>query len=158
MSMMIRQQVTREAYSDRNETLRLLGFPSYASYLRSPLWKIVRSRALQLNGGKCRKCGRDATQAHHAVYTREVLIGEDVRGLVPVCGGCHKNGSLTARRSKARLIDGLRVKPLAETNIWLAKADREIHDRHKHYWCACGSMRKRTHARCGACEKRRRSF
>lgn len=155
MSMVIRQQVTQEPYSDRNETLRLLGFGSYAAYLRSPLWKIVRERALEINGQRCRKCGGEAKQAHHAVYTREVLIGEDVRGIVPVCGGCHKLGSVTGRRSKARLVDGLRVKPLAETNVWLARADREVRSRHKHFWCECGSMRKKNHARCGACEKRR---
>lgn len=156
MSMAIRQQVTREAYSDRNETLRLLGFPSYASYLKSSLWKIVRERALQIQGSQCRKCGGAATQAHHAVYTREVLTGEDVRGLVPVCGGCHKLASRTARTSKARRRDGLMVKHLADTNLWLARATKELGSKHKHYWCECGLMRKRSHAKCGACEKGKR--
>lgn len=153
MSMMIRQQVALEAYRDRNETLRLLGFPSYASYLRSPLWKIVRERALLINGATCRKCGGTAKQAHHAVYSREVLTGEDVRGLVPVCGGCHKNGSLTRVTSKALCRDLLTLRPLAETNAWLARPCRPK-TRQRRYWCACGKQRKKNHTRCGACRKR----
>ena len=152
--MRIRQQITLEPYRDRNETLRLLGFATYAAYTRSKLWKIVRARALTINGATCRKCGGTATQAHHAVYTREVLTGEDVRGLVPICGWCHKHASTTARTSKARRRDLLTVRPLGDTNAWIAKPCRPKTGR-REYWCECGKMRKKNHPRCRGCERGR---
>ena len=153
-SMRVRQQLQQEAYSDRDESLMLLGFKSYSAYLRSRLWKIVRERSLECNGRICRSCGKPATQAHHADYSRAVLSGEDVRGLVPVCGSCHKHGSVTLRNTKARKIDRLRVKHLHDTNEWLAKRlpprDRRV------AWCECGQRRKKNHALCGACASQRR--
>ena len=151
MSVAIRRMVASEAYSDRNETLRLLGFQSYSEYLRSRLWEIVRERALDVKGRTCKKCGRETKQTHHAVYTREVLTGEDVRGLIPVCGGCHKNGSIPRPRSKAMLVDGLKVRHLHDTNQWLTQKARRSKGRE--YWCGCGRRRKRNHEVCGACRR-----
>ena len=150
--MMVRQQTAREAYSDRNETLRLLGFQSYGSYTRSKLWKIIRERALDLNGRVCRKCKGTATQVHHGVYTRDTLTGEDVRGLVPVCGFCHRLGSTTPRGSKSRRVDRLRVRHLSDTNAFLMK-HKPRPERHGASWCECGQMRKHTHKRCRRCER-----
>jgi len=153
MSFLNRQRVEQEPYSDRNETLRLLGFPSYRAYQRRKLWEIVRERALVIHGRICRKCGRPASQVHHASYLREVLIGEDIRALVPICAFCHKNASVTPRHSNARRATALRVRHLHDTNNKLRKyRPRNPKDRGPH-WCGCGQMRKRTHKVCGRCEK-----
>jgi hypothetical protein len=154
LGMRNRQTLAREPYSDRDETLRLLGFSGYTQYCRSRLWEIVRQRALDIHGAKCKKCGEPATQVHHAVYSREVLTGEDVRGLTPVCGGCHRAGSLPGRGTRDRKIDRIRVKHLHETNIFLAKASPRPH--RGGYWCECGQRRKRSHLKCRACERKLR--
>lgn len=153
IGMRNRQQLAREAYGDRDETLCLLGFKNYGAYLRSALWKIVRERALEIHGRKCRRCDEPATQAHHGVYTREVLIGEDVRGLVPFCGSCHKAASLTPRGGKDRRLDRVRVRHLHDTNALLRprvgpKPRRRVRER---FWCPCGNNRKERHSHCRAC-------
>jgi hypothetical protein len=156
MSMAIRQALTREAYSDRNETLFLLGFKTYGAYLRSKLWKIVRQRALDIHGAECRRCGQPATQAHHASYLREVLIGEDVRGLVPVCAPCHKGASVTRRGSPARRIDRLRVRHLHDTNAKLAKKSDPPLPREPvpgMSYCECGRQKRASHLECRACDR-----
>jgi hypothetical protein len=119
-----RVQIAAACYSDRNETLRLIGFKSYSAYTRSKLWKIIRARAFELLGRDCKRCNRPANQIHHASYSREVLTGEDVRGLMPLCAGCHRSASLTNPNSKALRLDGIQVKSLHETNMQLARRFR----------------------------------
>lgn len=86
----------QNAYSIRAEVLRRIGFDCYADYLRSGLWARVREQAFAANGRSCIRCGRIATSIHHAGYDEPTLTGDDVAGLLPVCGRCHK---LAERRS-----------------------------------------------------------
>lgn len=150
-----RRRLAKEPYEDRDETLRLLGFPNYRAYLRSPLWTIVRERALAIHGRKCQNCSRPATQAHHAVYSRAVLSGEDVRGLVPICGPCHKRASLTRKRSKDRLLDRIKVAHLHDTNAILRKRIPSAKRRgaRANICKLCGRMRKKNKPFCRPCMK-----
>ncbi len=152
MSRAIRRETAIECYRDRNETLRLLGFETPQKYLNSELWAIVRERAFQIHGRDCRRCKRPATQVHHASYLRDVLIGADVSGLVPVCGACHKSSSLTWGYTRAAKVDGLKVRSVHDTNEKMArKINRAERSKRAGYFCACGRMRKKSHATCKPC-------
>lgn len=70
--------------------LKLLGFVSYAAYLKSPLWRAVKSRVFKINGDKCFLCENKAFTVHHRKYTGPTLIGEHLEYLSPICNGCHK--------------------------------------------------------------------
>lgn len=135
-----RHRLKVEAYSDRDRTLESLGFRSYRGYLRSRLWEIVRERALEIHGRTCRKCQRPANQVHHATYTRETLIGENVLGLVPVCAFCHETASVASGT----------VRPLAVTNFKLVRR-KQRPGRQKAHFCRCGRMRKKNHPVCKRC-------
>lgn len=154
IGMKTRQAISREAYSDRNETLFLLGFKTYGAYMRSKLWRIVRQRALDIHGETCRRCSEPATQVHHASYLREVLIGEDVRGLVPVCAYCHRGTSRTPPASRARRVDRMKVRHLHDTNQRLAKKIDWTPGKREpgHSYCECGKMRKKNKLRCRTCD------
>lgn len=153
-----RRKLANEPYADRNETLRLLGFPTYSAYSRSVLWKIVRQRALDVYGHICKACGAKATQVHHASYVREVLIGEDVRGLVPLCSRCHRIGSVTKQRSRERRQDHIEVRHLHETNLEIQRRHRKLwplggqkREPRKDCFCACGNQRKENRQKCLGC-------
>lgn len=76
-------------YAERDAVLIQIGFASYADYLKSPLWKRIRSRCLKKNDGQCMLCGRDASEVHHKNYSRAVLLGKDGSGIIPICRDCH---------------------------------------------------------------------
>jgi hypothetical protein len=136
-----------DAYADRDATLRSLGFASYFAYTHGALWRIVRERALAVNGRECRRCGRLAVQVHHASYLREVLTGEDVSPLWPVCRSCHRHASLRP--------DGVRA--LGDANARLARATRhgkwlrKKRRRSQTVLCSCGNQKKVNHSVCRAC-------
>lgn len=77
-------------YAARDAILRGMGFPSYAAYLASELWASIRERVLERDGRQCRLCPREASQVHHTTYTREVLLGRELKWLAAICGGCHR--------------------------------------------------------------------
>lgn len=76
-------------YNERDTLLLRLGFSSYDKYLSSALWKRIRERAYEIHGKKCRICGDDAEVLHHKNYKWEVMSGESVNGLAPLCHDCH---------------------------------------------------------------------
>jgi len=78
------------SYDLRDEVLLKMGFSSYKEYLGSDLWKAIRSRALSTKGNYCFRCGRFTCLVHHTNYSPEVLRGETLKGLVPVCTECHR--------------------------------------------------------------------
>lgn len=88
-------------YAERNRTLIELGFPSYSHYLGSDVWKEIRRLALK---GNCH-CGKQATQLHHRSYAKEVLLGEDLTQLLPICNGCHKRIEFTKDGKKRSFED-----------------------------------------------------
>lgn len=77
-------------YRERNETLRSMGFASYADYRASNLWRAIRKRAISKHRGRCYLCGRDATDVHHARYARVDLDGSSIRKLYALCRDCHE--------------------------------------------------------------------
>ena len=79
----------KETYEQRNILLRELGYPTYALYLQSQLWSFIRHHAYRIHGSCCRLCPRRATTIHHLSYTRDVLLGNDLSLLAPLCHRCH---------------------------------------------------------------------
>lgn len=90
------------------DVLKSIGFRSYADYLSSLLWATVRRQAFERWGSKCRACGKEATQVHHADYSRGTLRGDTLDHLWPVCNACHQashDGAATIGEATARLRD-----------------------------------------------------
>ncbi len=77
-------------YQIRNELLRGMGFDTYRAYLESPLWKVIRTRQLELNPWCSLRCGKLARIVHHSRYTADNLTGASVAHLHPLCHACHK--------------------------------------------------------------------
>jgi len=77
-------------YRGRQLILSDLGYRSYRGYLASDLWRSIRQRLLKRARHRCERCGSRATQVHHIGYSHDNLSGRKSRGLVPVCGGCHR--------------------------------------------------------------------
>ena len=104
----IQPEVRRmRVYRERNRILKAMGFPSYAAYLQSDLWKSIRRRVLESNP-KCSACGRPATQAHHRSYRKPDLDGRDLSRIYAVCASCH-------RTSEFRAGDGAKLNPAQAT-------------------------------------------
>lgn len=77
-------------YEQRSECLKRLGFASYGDYLKSSLWRRIRSKVLARDWYRCRLCGKTASQVHHSRYDLAALSGRDLSRLAAVCPGCHK--------------------------------------------------------------------
>src|SRR5688572_14287454 len=77
------------AYTRRNELLLELGFLNYRQYLRSKLWKEIRSRKMKLDV-ECFGCGKKAAQVHHGEYHVRNLTGSTLEDLYSVCKRCHR--------------------------------------------------------------------
>lgn len=61
---------------------------SYAEYLQTEHWLLVRRRALELAEGRCRMCGTDGRlQVHHRDYRNRGC--ERDSDVVALCGDCH---------------------------------------------------------------------
>lgn len=75
-------------YAARDRLLRRLGWASYAEYLRSPTWRVIRAAVLEFRPG-CALCGAPAEAVHHHAYTAENLTGESAAGLFPLCAAHH---------------------------------------------------------------------
>lgn len=96
------------SYQSRAISLRNLGFSSYRSYLKSPLWAEVREKVFQKKGRFCQLCSKPATQVHHNRYLECDLTGRRIKYLAPMCDGCHfgiefKNGEKsTVAQAKKR--------------------------------------------------------
>ncbi len=77
-----------KAYYQRNSLLKSLGYQCYKDYLASPLWRKIKKAAL-LPESICIRCRVPAQLLHHVSYSRQVLVGEDISCLVPICHSCH---------------------------------------------------------------------
>jgi hypothetical protein len=89
-------------YEERSRNLRSLGFTSYEAYLASDLWAAIRERVLTRDRRRCRLCPREASQIHHTKYTRDALLGKDLKWLAAICGGCHRYVEFDPRTGKKR--------------------------------------------------------
>lgn len=64
-------------------------YASYAEYLRSPIFRVVRSLALRRTGGRC-ACGAEAHEVHHPEGRYPPWGTFDVPAdLSPICHACH---------------------------------------------------------------------
>lgn len=72
----------------REQTLKEMGYSSYAEYLASDLWKSIRKQVLD-NAKKCVLCKGKPTEVHHKNYHRPTLEGKTIDSLVPLCRFCH---------------------------------------------------------------------
>jgi hypothetical protein len=72
----------------RHAMLAELGFQAFGEYIRSPLFRSIRTRVIEAARGKCRSCGEPATKVRHAKFTRENLSGRSLAFLTPLCGLC----------------------------------------------------------------------
>lgn len=61
----------------------------YEQYLRSTLWKSIRTWVVETQAGKCGICDRRAEEVHHHDYNDDTLWGEESVGLVGLCTRCH---------------------------------------------------------------------
>lgn len=77
----------RERRRKRLVRLRRLGFKSYAEYLRSPHWHVVRARYRASDLPQTCICGEPDVHLHHMTYQR---IGDErLTDLTPLCPQCH---------------------------------------------------------------------
>jgi hypothetical protein len=63
---------------------------NYEKYLKSALWRRIRKRVLERDGGRCLRCGGKATRVHHRSYAEDVKSGNNDDMLASVCKGCHQ--------------------------------------------------------------------
>jgi len=82
------QKIMEVVFYNRKKTLLKLGFNSYFEYLKSDLWKGIKSSVLNDNP-YCFSCGERATLVHHSSYKESTLKGETIKHLYSVCRGCH---------------------------------------------------------------------
>ena len=80
-----------------------MGFASYPEYLKSSLWKKIRSRVIKENNRTCVQCGKRATQVHHTNYSLACLDGHDDSGLLSTCRNCHQNAEFDGDGKKRTL-------------------------------------------------------
>lgn len=82
-------------YKTREESLKQLGFNSYAEYLKNGIWYKIRQRLIKKET-LCHCCQiNKAIQLHHASYEYPVMAGEDDSKLYPVCKFCHRYAEFT---------------------------------------------------------------
>lgn len=70
--------------------------PSYASYLKSGHWTLIKRQSSSIYGGKCVVCGsQHALNFHHLFYPEkhDEILGHQV---IPLCEPCHKAYHLAA--------------------------------------------------------------
>lgn len=58
---------------------------------RSPGWGKVRARRIEIDGGRCRACGRMVNlQVHHVrPFNVAPALELDIRNTITLCGRCH---------------------------------------------------------------------
>ena len=101
----------------RGEWLKSRGFKNYAEYLRSDLWASIRERVFSLKGRSCVGCRKFATVVHHRRYDGMTMSGGDLRGLVPMCMGCHKKIEFSGKRKNSLSKANNRLKKLKKQKL-----------------------------------------
>jgi hypothetical protein len=112
-----------ERYDRRQIILSKLGYASYAEYLRSDDWAIIRSRVLSA-WPTCLMCDRPARQVHHVKYFDSVFLGLDDTRLAALCGQCHE---------RIEVKDGEKTR-MGQANCELFEAARKT--KHGQCWLA----------------------
>jgi len=103
--MLTKEQIVRILYGPKqgfstaeyNEAARALALlereqalrkEEYQRYLKSAKWHTKWQAVMSRDKGKCRFCGKKATQVHHLTYAR--IFNEQPYDLVAICEDCHK--------------------------------------------------------------------
>lgn len=111
-----------ESYTARTSALIRLGFRTYADYLKSELWRRVRSSVFIVNGTTCKCCGGGADQVHHMNYSEATLQGRRLDALIPICRPCHEkiefNPDGSKRSVRAAATECLRLIKSREADIF----------------------------------------
>lgn len=138
------------SYDKRDGILKEMGYSSYSTYLKSPLWADIRLRAL-LGNRHC-GCGSPATQVHHREYTSANLTGESLRGLLPVCRYCHRQAEIAGGKKTSLKEANARLDKIFKRNI----KRRNKKSKWSRGWCAnCEHNRsKPDHTLCPYCAKK----
>ena len=90
------------AYGARNQNLIDIGYKTYADYLASDLWLVIKKRFL--GSRKCLLCStRKASVLHHISYSCDVLRNGSDKFLTPLCHKCHGHIETLGGRGKATL-------------------------------------------------------
>ena len=97
-----------DAYAERNELLLCLGYRNYRQYLRSDVWKRIRSEQLEKESN-CYGCFCPAEAVHHGRYTEENLTGQTGKDLYSICTRCHEKCEVTQSGYKRNPIDATRT-------------------------------------------------
>lgn len=97
---MRRRKLDKLQVRERNDSLNKLHFSYYKDYLRSPLWKGIRRKVLERDGGKCKFCEEKATAVHHSSYDFDTMRGEKLIHLHSCCSHCHYGGHKHRRAEK----------------------------------------------------------
>lgn len=102
-------ELIMNSYKDRNVLLLELGYKTYYDYLQSDLWKTIRTRVYTTKGDKCTLCPTKASFIHHRAYSKNVLLGKDIKPLVPICSDCHQKVEFK-KTGKKRKLDEVQVR------------------------------------------------
>lgn len=88
----------------------------YEDYRKTKLWRVMKKRVKERDGGRCWRCGGGSDVVHHRSYDREVLEGRADHLLVSLCDHCHQFVHFTpagAKRSIADTDEALLFTPVA---------------------------------------------
>ena len=96
------QSASQHGYTQRNKNLQSIGFKSYAGYLKSDMWRLIREMVFEQKGRVCVSCQGLATQVHHSAYDLKTLLGSSLTHLHPVCRSCHEKAELDEQEKTHR--------------------------------------------------------
>lgn len=82
--------LSRLEKQERDQYSKDLGYFNYQDYLSSPLWEEIRNKTFKEKGCNCSACGDKADVVHHEYYTLEILRGDTLEWLWPLCDDCHQ--------------------------------------------------------------------
>lgn len=89
-------------YEERHWSLAAMGYTSYADYLRSAMWRSIRSEVLRRSSGVCEVCrSAPAREIHHRSYVLPVMKGKRLDLLVACCHDCHSGSEFTGREKNS---------------------------------------------------------
>jgi hypothetical protein len=77
-------------HEKRKRDLLKMGYGSFEEYLKSPLWRRIRSTVYKVKGRVCKLCGKKAYGLHHRHYNPKVLRGDRLEPMVPLCKSCKR--------------------------------------------------------------------
>lgn len=133
------------SYQKRDLLLARMGFASYADYLASPRWQVIRKKVLKRSKGVCECCGeKPSTEVHHRSYGWYALTGRRLEYLVAACRDCHKG---------AEFREGFKVShKMANRRMNLAARDKGRQIVGLCFECRCNTT-KAGQRLCGKCKR-----